>query len=70
MVLSYIVVCQEIGTEDPKIAVGCLRVGQGVVCDIGNIISADEWDLTILRGGEDAVHLGNGVDETRLNQVL
>jgi hypothetical protein len=41
-----------------------------VVCDVGNVVGADEWDLTILRGGEDAVHLGNGVYETRLNQVL
>jgi hypothetical protein len=70
MGLSYIVVCQEIGTEDPEIAVGCLCVSQGVVCDVGDVVGADEWDLTILRGGEDAVHLGDGVDETRLNQVF
>jgi hypothetical protein len=67
---SYIVVCQEVGTKDPEVAIGCLCVGQCVVCDVGNVVGADEWNLSILRGSEDAVHLGDSIDEARLNQIL
>lgn len=47
-----------------------LLVDQGVDGNVGDIIGTDEWDLTVLAGGKDLVHLADGVYKARLRKVV
>ena len=67
---TYLVVCQNLGPKDSEVAVGRLRVDEGMISHIGNVVGANEGNLTILGSCEDGVELANSIHEAWFSQVL
>jgi hypothetical protein len=48
--LAYLIVGQQLWTEDAVVAVVWLLVGKGAICNSGDIIRTDERNLAICTG--------------------
>ena len=47
-----------------------LLVRQCPDSNVGNVVSTDKWDQTVLAGSEDLIHLGDRIYQSRLRQIF